>query len=120
MGQRSACFWRTAEGRHAHGCARRLPMMIFRNYPSKEMPITKFKHILTWCLIASASLHAMCQPKEIATDKFQELPLGSIQPKGWLRQQLQIMASGSSGHLDEVHPKIGHDNGWLGGKGDGW
>jgi DUF1680 family protein len=51
---------------------------------------------------------------------YQELPLGSIKPKGWLLQQLQIMSKGSTGHLDEVHAKIANDNGWLGGKGDGW
>ena len=49
-----------------------------------------------------------------------ELPLGSIKPKGWLLNQLQIMRNGSTGHLDEVHAKIANDNGWLGGKGDGW
>jgi DUF1680 family protein len=51
---------------------------------------------------------------------YQELPLGSIKPKGWLLNQLQIMSKGSTGHLDEVHAKIANDNGWLGGKGDGW
>jgi DUF1680 family protein len=49
-----------------------------------------------------------------------EAPLGSIKPKGWLLTQLQTMRNGSTGHLDEVHAKISNDNGWLGGKGDGW
>jgi hypothetical protein len=30
------------------------------------------------------------------------------------------MRKGTTGHLDEVHKKIATDNGWLGGKGDGW
>jgi hypothetical protein len=30
------------------------------------------------------------------------------------------MREGTTGHLDEVHKKIATDNGWLGGKGDGW
>lgn len=34
--------------------------------------------------------------------------------------QLTIMRNGSSGHLDEVYGKVKNDNGWLGGKGDGW
>ncbi|MBC9932271.1 beta-L-arabinofuranosidase domain-containing protein [Chitinophaga qingshengii] len=51
---------------------------------------------------------------------YQELPLGAVKPKGWLLHQLQIMRDGSSGHLDEIHNKIKNDNGWLGGKGDGW
>lgn len=51
---------------------------------------------------------------------YKEMPLGSIKPTGWLLHQLHIMRDGSSGHLDEIHPKIGEDNGWLGGKGDAW
>ena len=30
------------------------------------------------------------------------------------------MRNGSTGHLDEMYEKIKNDNGWLGGKGDGW
>jgi uncharacterized protein len=51
---------------------------------------------------------------------YTELRLGSIKPKGWLLNQLIIMKNGSSGHLDEVYDKVKNDNGWLGGKGDGW
>ncbi|MEZ5073108.1 MAG: glycoside hydrolase family 127 protein [Bacteroidales bacterium] len=50
-----------------------------------------------------------------------ELPLGSIRPEGWLRQQMERMASGMTGHLDEWYPEVvGDRNGWLGGDGDGW
>ncbi|WEK34416.1 MAG: glycoside hydrolase family 127 protein [Candidatus Pseudobacter hemicellulosilyticus] len=48
------------------------------------------------------------------------LSLGAIQPQGWLRHQLQLMKAGSTGHLDEVYHKVKQENGWLGGKGDGW
>jgi DUF1680 family protein len=48
------------------------------------------------------------------------LPLGAVKPSGWLKHQLQIMRDGTSGHLDEVYAKVRNDNGWLGGKGDGW
>lgn len=51
---------------------------------------------------------------------YEEVPLGAIKPKGWLRNQLQIMREGTTGHLDEVYDKIQNDNGWLGGQGDGW
>src|SRR6188474_1763612 len=54
------------------------------------------------------------------TDPYKEIPASNIKPKGWLLHQLQIMRDGSTGHLDEVHPKLKNDNGWLGGKGDGW
>ncbi len=50
-----------------------------------------------------------------------ELPLGSIQPKGWLEDQLLRMKEGMTGHLDEIYPEVmGKRNGWLGGDGDGW
>ncbi|HYC87389.1 MAG TPA: beta-L-arabinofuranosidase domain-containing protein, partial [Chryseosolibacter sp.] len=52
--------------------------------------------------------------------KYGELPVGSVRPQGWLLDQLEIMRNGSTGHLDEIHAKLASDNGWLGGKGDGW
>ncbi|MGP4041121.1 beta-L-arabinofuranosidase domain-containing protein [Gracilibacillus sp. D59] len=48
------------------------------------------------------------------------LHLGSIKPKGWLREQLQIQANGFTGHLDEHWEDVGPNNGWLGGTGDSW
>lgn len=51
---------------------------------------------------------------------FYSLPLGSIQPKGWLLSQLQIQARGLSGHLTEVWTDVGPDSGWLGGLGESW
>ena len=54
------------------------------------------------------------------TDPYIEISASDIKPKGWLLHQLQIMRDGSTGHLDEIHPKLKNDNGWLGGKGDGW
>ncbi|WPP51675.1 beta-L-arabinofuranosidase domain-containing protein [Catalinimonas niigatensis] len=50
-----------------------------------------------------------------------ELPLGSIQPTGWLLDQLERMRDGMTGNLDEIYPEVmGKRNGWLGGDGDGW
>ncbi|GAB5555281.1 MAG: glycoside hydrolase family 127 protein [Saprospiraceae bacterium] len=50
-----------------------------------------------------------------------ELPLGNIQANGWLHEQLERMADGMTGNLDELYPSVvGQRNGWLGGDGDGW
>ncbi|MEO8562994.1 MAG: beta-L-arabinofuranosidase domain-containing protein [bacterium] len=56
----------------------------------------------------------------LAPVKFAQLPLGSVRATGWLHEQLQLMADGMTGHLDEVYANVGADNGWLGGKGDSW
>lgn len=57
----------------------------------------------------------------LAEKPFTELPLGAIEPQGWLRDELQRMAAGMSGHLDEWYPEVcGPRNAWLGGDGDCW
>lgn len=48
------------------------------------------------------------------------LPLGTVKPRGWLRDQLRIQANGISGHLDEYWEDVGPNCGWLGGTGDDW
>jgi hypothetical protein len=56
----------------------------------------------------------------LAAQPFLPLPLGSIKPTGWLRQQLLIQANGLGGHLDETWPDVGVQSGWLGGTGESW
>jgi len=64
--------------------------------------------------------HAIVPGKGFMPPVYQEMPLGSIKPAGWLKHQLQIMRDGTTGHLDEVYSKIKENNGWLGGSGDAW
>ena len=58
--------------------------------------------------------HRICDPPA-----FVPLPLGSIKPAGWLKDQLRIQAAGLSGHLDEFWPDI-KESAWFGGKAEGW
>ena len=51
---------------------------------------------------------------------FNPLPLGAIEPRGWLRKQLEIQADGLTGHLDEFWNDVGPNSGWLGGTGESW
>jgi hypothetical protein len=51
---------------------------------------------------------------------FEILPLGSIKPMGWLKDQLRIQADGFTGHLEEHWADVGPDNGWIGGSGESW
>ncbi len=50
---------------------------------------------------------------------FRPLPLGKIQPLGWLERQLRIQADGISGHLDEFWPDV-KDSRWFGGDTEAW
>ncbi len=49
-----------------------------------------------------------------------KLPIGSIEPKGWLLSQLQLMRDGFTGRLAELSKFLKEDSGWLTLKGGGW
>ncbi|NMB46445.1 MAG: hypothetical protein GX998_08570 [Firmicutes bacterium] len=57
---------------------------------------------------------------QLQAKTYEMLPLGSIKPLGWLKQQLQIQADGLSGHIDEFWEDLGPDNQWFGGEKEGW
>ncbi len=49
-----------------------------------------------------------------------ELPLGAVQPHGWLRKQLELQAAGFHGHLGEISQFLQKkDNAWLSSAGHG-
>ncbi len=60
----------------------------------------------------------------LLTTPFIKLPIGSIEPAGWVRKQLELQADGYFGHLGEISPYLIKDNNsWLStdGSGDhGW
>ena len=59
-------------------------------------------------------------PRSSIERALKPLPLGSILPRGWLREQLKIQAKGLSGHLDEFWEPVGPNSAWLGGTGESW
>ncbi len=58
--------------------------------------------------------------KPLLNTLFIDLPLGSVTPEGWLRNQLNIQANGLTGHLEEIWESVGANSGWLGGTGENW
>ena len=56
----------------------------------------------------------------LAASAFYRLPLTSVKPAGWLKDQLRIQAEGITGHLGEFWPNVGSNSAWLGGSGEGW
>ena len=66
------------------------------------------------------ALSVVTNKPPLVAQAFYPLPLGSIKPAGWLRNQLQIQAGGLSGHLDEFWPDLMAGSAWRGGSGEGW
>jgi hypothetical protein len=52
----------------------------------------------------------VCQPE--VKPAFLPLPIGAVQPQGWLRDWAQSACQGITGHLDERHPTFA--DGWKG------
>jgi len=62
-----------------------------------------------------------CAKDVVPCPAYEELPLGSISPQGWLREKLEMQRDNISRNLDETYPQVmGRRNGWLGGDGDQW
>ncbi len=56
----------------------------------------------------------------LASVPMARLPIGSITPKGWLREMLILEADGMAGHLEELSPWCKFDgNGWTDPRGEG-
>ncbi len=56
----------------------------------------------------------------LAPNALARLPVGSIQARGWLHEQLRLAAEGLTGHMMEIWPDVGAESGWLGGSGENW
>lgn len=66
-------------------------------------------------------LSACASPERKLSRVYEELPLGSIHPEGWLKEMLVRQRDGITADLDSTYSQvIGPRNGWLGGDGDQW
>ncbi len=72
----------------------------------------------------SANAHYTCNRAPLQPLHFVKLPVGSIQPDGWLKEYLNRQCDGLTGHLGEISAWLQKDgNAWLSpdGKGEyGW
>jgi len=56
----------------------------------------------------------------LAPNRLATLRPGSIEARGWLREQLRLSAAGLTGHMMDIWPDVGPSSGWLGGGGENW
>ena len=78
--------------------------------------------LLLTALVCGCASSAQVVPNRspLQPNAYNSLPLGAIDPQGWLRKQLEIQAAGLTGHLDEFWKDVGSNSGWLGGTGESW
>ncbi len=82
--------------------------------------MNKTFHLAILLLLLSTGIGAQNRAP-LRPNHYIELPLGAIEPRGWLREMLVRQASGATGHLDSLYPQVmGVRNGWRGGDGDQW
>ncbi|MFN8346452.1 MAG: glycoside hydrolase family 127 protein [Spirosomataceae bacterium] len=87
------------------------------------------KYTFTFLLLLSLSSlfgqprnsHYITNQAPLLAQPYTALPLGAIQPKGWLKKMLETQRDGLTGKLDSIYALVcGKNNGWLGGTGDSW
>ncbi len=79
--------------------------------------------MLSCCRVAAQTPASFYQGNRapLVVNPYTPLPLGTIEAKGWLKEQLERMKTGLTGHLDIYYPSVmGPRNAWLGGDGDAW
>ena len=85
------------------------------------LPVTIIIILLTavGCLRRSADTHYPVNRFPLKQTQYVSLPLGSVRPAGWLKDQLRIQADALTGHLDEFWPDL-IESAWKGGDGEAW
>ncbi len=63
--------------------------------------------------------NAIFNREPLSPNRFAPLPLGAVEPEGWLRAQLETALHGLTGHLYEFWGDV-KDSAWRGGDGDSW
>jgi hypothetical protein len=58
-------------------------------------------------------------PAPLVKNAYIRLPLGSVKPDGWLKDQLKAQATGLTGHVDDFWPDL-VNSAWRGGEGEAW
>ena len=76
------------------------------------------KALVTCCaftMVGSCFADALPSASSVRPKAMETLPLGKIQPEGWLKLQLEKQREGLTGHAEELYGDIGESD-WLTGK----
>jgi hypothetical protein len=64
--------------------------------------------------------HYVTHREPLAPSPLVKLPIGAVEPRGWLRKQLKLQAAGFHGHLGEISGFLNKkNNAWLSKTGEG-
>ncbi len=69
---------------------------------------------------AAPNRHYVSNRAPLTVNPLVKLPIGAVEPRGWLLSQLQLMRDGFTGRLSEISPYLRDDSGWITLKGKGW
>lgn len=73
-----------------------------------------------WVVLAAASVAQVPNREPLAPVPFLRLPIGSVAPRGWLRNQLELEAAGMTGRLEEISAWCRFEgNAWASPTGEG-
>jgi uncharacterized protein len=75
--------------------------------------------ILSSCGQGNVNMYYKNNPEPLRLNAYIRLPLGSVKPAGWLKNQLEAEASGLTGNLDDFWPDLVKSS-WRGGEGEAW
>jgi hypothetical protein len=70
--------------------------------------------------LAGQNRHYVSNREPLVPSPLIKLPIGAIEPKGWLLSQLQLMQNGFTGRLKELSKFLSSGSGWLTLKDKGW